>query len=141
MIPVTTASDAELWAQTCRGEFPAFEEIVKRYQNLLCSLAYSRCGDFAVSEDLAQEAFWVAWNSRDSPALRTGKRPAARSTLRLYGNPVAGSRPVTYPSASEVVFFQGELAHASYTAAAPLIWPDSPAAEALENLTKSGQLR
>lgn len=65
MAPVTV-SDVELWAQTCRGEFPAFEEIVKRYQNLLCSLAYSRCGDFAVSEDLAQEAFWVAWNSRDS---------------------------------------------------------------------------
>ncbi len=55
MAPVTTASDAELWAQTCRGEFPAFEEIVKRYQNLLCSLAYSRCGDFAVSEDLARK--------------------------------------------------------------------------------------
>lgn len=66
MAPVTNASDAQLWDQAGRGEFAAFEEIVKRYQNLLCSVAYSRCGDFAVSEDLAQEAFWVAWNSRDS---------------------------------------------------------------------------
>lgn len=66
MAPVTIASDAQLWNQAGRGEFTAFEEIVKRYQNLLCSVAYSRCGDFAVSEDLAQEAFWVAWNSRDS---------------------------------------------------------------------------
>jgi zinc protease len=63
---LSTASDVELWAQACQSDFSAFEEIVKRHQNLLCSVAYSRCGDFAVSEDLAQEAFWVAWNSRDS---------------------------------------------------------------------------
>jgi hypothetical protein len=41
---------------------------------------------------------------------------------------------------SEVVFFQGELAHAGYTAAPLLIWPDSPSIEAMENLRKrSGQ--
>lgn len=39
--------------------------------------------------------------------------------------------------ASEVVFFQGELAHAQYTAAPEPIWPESPAAEAIENLTRS----
>jgi hypothetical protein len=38
--------------------------------------------------------------------------------------------------ASEVVFFQGELAHAGYTAAPIPVWPDSPAVEAIENLTK-----
>jgi hypothetical protein len=38
--------------------------------------------------------------------------------------------------ASEVVFFQGELAHAQYTAMPDPIWPDSPAAEAIENLTR-----
>ena len=36
--------------------------------------------------------------------------------------------------AAEVVFFQGELAHATYTAAAPLVWPESAAAEAIANL-------
>jgi len=36
--------------------------------------------------------------------------------------------------AGEVVFFQGELAHATYTAAPLEMWPDSPAAEALDNL-------
>jgi hypothetical protein len=41
--------------------------------------------------------------------------------------------------ASEVVFFQGELAHADYTALPLPIWPDSPAAEAIANLT-SGDL-
>jgi hypothetical protein len=39
--------------------------------------------------------------------------------------------------ASEVVFFQGELAHAQYTATPEVIWPDSPAAEAIRNLTRT----
>lgn len=39
--------------------------------------------------------------------------------------------------ASEIVFFQGELAHAQYTAAPPILWPDSPAAEAIRNLNQT----
>jgi hypothetical protein len=35
--------------------------------------------------------------------------------------------------ASETTFFQGALAHAAYTAAPPLVWPDSPAAEMIGN--------
>jgi hypothetical protein len=35
--------------------------------------------------------------------------------------------------ASETSFFQGALAHAAYTAAPALVWPDSPAAEAIAN--------
>ncbi len=38
--------------------------------------------------------------------------------------------------ASEVVFFQGELAHAGYTARPPHVWPNSAAAEAIRNLTE-----
>lgn len=38
--------------------------------------------------------------------------------------------------ASEVVFFQGELAHAGYTARPPYVWPNSAAAEAIQNLTE-----
>ncbi len=35
--------------------------------------------------------------------------------------------------ASATVFFQSRLAHAGYTAAPPLQWPESPAAEAIAN--------
>jgi hypothetical protein len=42
--------------------------------------------------------------------------------------------------ATALVFFQGELAHAGYTAAPPYEWPDSPAAEAIENLVKRNAL-
>ena len=38
--------------------------------------------------------------------------------------------------ASEVVFFQGELAHATYTATPEPMWPDSPAVEAIRNLRR-----
>ena len=38
--------------------------------------------------------------------------------------------------ASETVFFQGELAHAQYTAAPEPVWPDSPSAEAIDNLVR-----
>jgi len=34
--------------------------------------------------------------------------------------------------------FQSRLAHAGYTAAPPLVWPDSPAAEAISNLPPAG---
>ena len=37
--------------------------------------------------------------------------------------------------ASEVAFFQRQLAHADYTAAPEIVWPDSPAVEAIQNLT------
>ena len=42
--------------------------------------------------------------------------------------------------ASEVVFFQGELAHRDYTAAPMPIWPDAPEVEALENLASQKAL-
>lgn len=35
--------------------------------------------------------------------------------------------------ASETALFQAMLAHAAYTAAPPVVWPDSPAAEAIAN--------
>jgi RNA polymerase sigma factor (sigma-70 family) len=38
-----------------------FAELVRRYQALVCAVAYSATGDRAVSEEVAQEAFLVAW--------------------------------------------------------------------------------
>ena len=39
--------------------------------------------------------------------------------------------------ASAISLFQSRLAHASYTAGPPLEWPESPAAEAITNLSPS----
>jgi RNA polymerase sigma factor (sigma-70 family) len=54
-------SDAELVAESLRGNRNAFRQIVERYQILISSLAYCATGDVSQSEDLAQETFVTAW--------------------------------------------------------------------------------
>ena len=58
---------------------------------------------------------------------------AAAGATALY---VRGAAPILLLPllASATVFFQSRLAHARYTAAPPLEWPESPAAEAIANL-------
>ena len=59
------AEDFQL-VQACRqGDLKAFEEIVSRYQSLVCAITYSAVGNRAVSEDLAQETFFQAWKKLD----------------------------------------------------------------------------
>lgn len=55
------ATDAELVLLCGQGDQHAYGRIVERHQSLVCSVAYNRCGDLALSEDLAQDAFILAW--------------------------------------------------------------------------------
>jgi RNA polymerase sigma factor (sigma-70 family) len=64
--------DPALLARCLRGEREAFNGLVTRYQGLVCAQAYSICGDFSRSEDVAQEAFVAAW--RQLPTLRDPSR-------------------------------------------------------------------
>jgi RNA polymerase sigma factor (sigma-70 family) len=59
-------TDAALVMASLGGDRNAFCQIVARYQNLLCSLAYSCVGDLKHSEDIAQEAFIEAWKKLDT---------------------------------------------------------------------------
>jgi len=54
-------TDAELVSRSVAGNRDAFGQIVKRYQTLICSLAYSATGSLPQSEDLSQETFVTAW--------------------------------------------------------------------------------
>ena len=63
---IIDTSDAGLVMASLGGDRAAFCQIVERYQNLLCSLAYSAVGDLKHSEDIAQEAFIEAWKKLDS---------------------------------------------------------------------------
>jgi RNA polymerase sigma factor (sigma-70 family) len=63
---IIDASDAGLVMASLGGDRDAFCQIVARYQNLLCSLAYSSVGDLKHSEDIAQEAFIEAWKKLDT---------------------------------------------------------------------------
>lgn len=54
------AADAQLVADAARGDGDSFGTLVERHQSAVCGVAYSICGDFAISEDLGQEAFIAA---------------------------------------------------------------------------------
>ncbi len=60
-LDATKTSDTHLIQLSRKGDSAAYGALVEKYQSLVCSVAYSRCGDLARSEDLAQEAFLVAW--------------------------------------------------------------------------------
>ena len=64
--PITKMNDAHLVMSSLGGDRDAFCEIVSRYQNLLCSLAYSSVGDIKYSEDISQETFVEAWKKLDT---------------------------------------------------------------------------
>jgi len=53
--------DPELVALAQGGDQAAYGRLVARHQVLVVSVAYSVCGDFAGSQDIAQEAFVAAW--------------------------------------------------------------------------------
>jgi RNA polymerase sigma factor (sigma-70 family) len=63
---LTESSDVNLVILSLGGDREAFCEIVSRYQNLLCSLAYSSVGDIKYSEDISQETFVEAWKKLDT---------------------------------------------------------------------------
>src|SRR5436190_1152033 len=66
MSPVELATDTELVSACLSGDREAYSRIVERYQDLLCSLAYSATGSVSESEDLAQEAFVEGWRQLHS---------------------------------------------------------------------------
>src|SRR3954462_997627 len=58
-------TDAELMQASRSGERAAFGALVERYQGVVCAVTYSRTGDRALSEDVAQETFIAAWRQLD----------------------------------------------------------------------------
>ncbi|HEY0252875.1 MAG TPA: sigma-70 family RNA polymerase sigma factor, partial [Kofleriaceae bacterium] len=65
-------SDAELLDATRRGEREAFGALIERYQGVVCAVSYSRTGNRALSEDVAQDTFLAAWHQLDQ--LREASR-------------------------------------------------------------------
>ncbi|MGE3547853.1 MAG: RNA polymerase sigma factor, partial [Kofleriaceae bacterium] len=65
-------SDAELVERCRRRDAAAFGLLIERHQALVFGVALARCGDAAMAEDLAQDAFVVAW--RDLDRLRDVNR-------------------------------------------------------------------
>ncbi len=55
---------ARRWPRIVNGDTEEFAAFVDQHKNLVTSIAYAMIGDLAGSEDIAQETFLVAWQSR-----------------------------------------------------------------------------
>jgi RNA polymerase sigma factor (sigma-70 family) len=54
----------ERWQKILSGDTHEYAAFVDQYKNLITSIAYSCTGDLSGSEDIAQETFLIAWQSR-----------------------------------------------------------------------------
>jgi len=100
---VATVDDAALVAEVLNGNQDAFGKLVARYQSAVCGLAYSACGNISHSEDLAQEAFIIAWRKLgelEEPAkfrswlYGIARNVANNTSRRQTRNPLAVSEPL-----------------------------------------------
>jgi RNA polymerase sigma-70 factor (ECF subfamily) len=59
-------SDEQVWITSARqGDRQAFGELVRRHREGVVNVVYRMCGDEALAEDAAQEAFLRAWQQLD----------------------------------------------------------------------------
>src|SRR5260221_6593326 len=75
--------DSELFARAQRGDTAAYEEIVRRYQQLAFRTAYVITGSAAEAEDAAQDGFVNAFRALDR--FRAGAPPRPW-LLRIVGH-------------------------------------------------------
>lgn len=79
-------SDAELVEASRRGEREAFGLLVSRYQDVVCAVSFSSTGNWALSEDVAQDTFIAAWHQlgqlRETSRLRSWLCGIARNLAR-----------------------------------------------------------
>jgi RNA polymerase sigma factor (sigma-70 family) len=90
-------ADADLVARSLAGDRESFNQIVLRYQTLICSLAYNGLGSLGQSEDVAQETFITAWKQlqrlREPSKLRAWLCGIVRHQV-LKNRDRAGREPV-----------------------------------------------
>jgi RNA polymerase sigma factor (sigma-70 family) len=93
-------SDAELLEATRRGERDAFGALIERYQGVVSAVTYSRTGDRALSEDVAQETFIAAWRQigqlREPSRLRSWLCAIARNLARKARRRTAREAPLDH---------------------------------------------
>ena len=61
LAPLITETEADLIMKSQQGDRYAFGELVRHYYSRLIHVIYRMCGDAALAEDAAQEAFLRAW--------------------------------------------------------------------------------
>src|SRR5258706_15061424 len=83
-------TDGDLFTRAQRGNKVAYEEIVRRYQDVAFRTAYVITGSSADAEDAAQEGFVKAY--RALATFRTGAKPRP-GLLRIVANEARNPAP------------------------------------------------
>ena len=68
-------ANRQTWDRVLQGDVAAYQQVVESHQSAVSAVAYAIVGDFPISQDIAQETFWVAWTKRNS--LRDVRRLGA----------------------------------------------------------------
>jgi len=101
-----TRSDLELVTAARAGHAPAFGALVARYQALACAVACSATRDVDSAEDLAQEAFVIAWarlgELRDPDRFRPWLAGIVRNVARYWRRQQSRHAPGAAASPSEL---------------------------------------
>ena len=82
-------TDAELIEQAKRGDIAAYEELVRRYEEVAFRTAYLVCGDADEARDAAQDGFLRAYHAL--PRFREGAEPRPW-LLRIVANAARNRR-------------------------------------------------
>ena len=128
--------DAELVIAWRRGEFSAFEELVRKYQKRMLNIAYRCVGDYEAACEVVQDAFAAAYRGGES------FRGAARFSTWLTGITVSLSRnrlPQSRNKRSSEAYPPG-APPADFTGGAHREHPSPSAPEQLEMLDLSEKL-
>jgi RNA polymerase sigma factor (sigma-70 family) len=107
---VARASDAELVDASRRGEHAAFGRLVERYQALVWAVSFTATGDRALSEDVAQETFLVAWRQLGELSETAKLRPWLCGIARNLGRMARrdGKREASAEDVSDLELAAGE---------------------------------
>lgn len=104
-------TDLELLERCTHDDRDAFAVIVHRYQNLVCSVAYSVLGDFARSEDVGQETLVAAWKQLPQLEDLAKFRPWISSIARNKAMTALRTHRSSLPLVDNVVSASEEPAH------------------------------
>ena len=131
---------SETWKRVLAGDVQAYQAVVESNQSAVSAVAYGIVGDFPISQDIAQETFWVAWRKRgtlrDAGRLKGWlcgiSRNLARNWRRHNAGPSAStSRDGAELDAGVVSSIEDPVVQSMAREEAALVW------SALEELPES----